>query len=273
MKVEVLCATMHQTDLSKYKEMNIQTDAIFSNQADRHEYNEENINNYNVKMITTRSRGVGKNRNIGLLYSSADILMFSDDDMIYMDGYEEGVAEAFRRLPDADMIIFHCLTNSNRGTPNINKITKVRLWNFMRYGTFSFVIKKEAILKYNLNFSQLFGGGCRYCAGEDNLFLRDALKKNLKVYSHPFTIASVNHGASTWFEGFNEKYFYDNGAWLQTAFPILKHLLVWYFILKFANRTDLGKIETYKLQYAGMKAFKKGLSYYEWKTEAVNCKQ
>jgi len=261
MKVEVLCATMHQKDLSKYYKMNIQTDVVFANQADGHEYVEQIIDRNNVKMITTPYRGVGKNRNMALLYSSADILMFSDDDMVYMDGYEAGVVEAFERLPDADMIIFHCLTNSDRGTPNINKISRVRLWNFMRYGTFSFVIRKEAVLKYNLNFTQLFGGGSRYCAGEDNLFLREALKKNLKIYSHPFTIAAVNHETSTWFEGFNKKFFYDNGAWLQTAFPILKHLLVWYFVFKFANRTDLSRTAIYKLQYAGMKAFKKGSSY------------
>ena len=264
MKVEVLCATMHQTDLSKYKEMNIQTDVVFANQADCNEYKEENINNNNVKMITTLSRGVGKNRNLGMLYSSADILMFSDDDMIYMDGYEEGVVEAFERLPDADMIIFHCITNSIGGTPDINKISKVRLWNFMRYGAVSFAIKKEAVLKYNLNFSQLFGGGARYCAGEDNLFLREALKNNLKVYCHPFTIAYVNGETSTWFEGFNKKYFYDNGAFLQTAFPIFKHLLVWYFVFKFSNKTDLSRNDIYKLQHAGIKAFKRGLSYDEW---------
>lgn len=273
MKVEVLCVTMHQTDLSKYKKMNIQTDIVFTNQADRHEYFEEMIDGNSVKMITTPYQGVGKNRNLGLLYSFADILMFSDDDMVFIDGYEKGVVEAFARLPKADMIVFNCNTNSDRITPNINKIAKLRLWNFMRYGTISFAIKKEAVLKYNLNFSQLFGGGSRYCAGEDSLFLREALKKNLKVYSHPFTIGSVNHETSTWFEGFNEKYFYDKGAWLQIAFPVLKHLLVWYFVFKFANIKDLSINDIYKLEYSGMKAFKKGLSYDEWEKEASNCKQ
>lgn len=267
MKVEVLCTTMYQKDLSKFKEMNIQTDVVFANQDDRHEYREEIIKGCSVKMITTPYRGVGKNRNAALLHSNGDILMFSDDDMVYVDGYADGVIKAFENLPNADMIIFHCTTNSNRNTPDINKIARVRLWNFMRYGTYSFVIRKESVIRYNMNFSQLFGGGTRYCAGEDNLFLRDALKKDLKVYSHPFTIAAVNHGESTWFKGFNEKYFFDNGAWLEAAFPYLKHPLVWYFVFKFFKKTKLSMKDILKLHYQGMEVFRKGLSYDEWKKD------
>lgn len=261
MNVEVLCATMHQKDLSKYKAMNIQTNVVFANQDNRYEYVEERINNNTVKIVTTPYRGVGKNRNTALLYSSCDILMFSDDDVVYVDGYAEGVVKAFEELPEADMIVFNCIKPSNNSRRCIGKVSRVRLWNFMRYGTVSFVIKKEAVLKYNLNFSQLFGGGSRYCSGEDNLFLREALKKNLKVYSHPFTITHINQGPSTWFEGFNKKYFFDNGAWLQAAFPILRHLLVWYFVFRFAKKTNISRMDTLRLQYLGMKAFKKGLSY------------
>jgi hypothetical protein len=47
--IEVLVATMSQKDLSKYNEMNIQTDAVFANQDDRYDYLEEVI----VKMIFT----------------------------------------------------------------------------------------------------------------------------------------------------------------------------------------------------------------------------
>lgn len=270
MKVQVLCATMHQTDLSKYKEMNIQSDVIFSNQANYHDYIEEIINGNIVKMITTPYRGVGNNRNTALLHSNGDILMFSDDDMVYKDGYVDGVIKAYESLPDADMIIFHCNINSNLKTPDIEKISRVRVWNFMRYGTVRFTIKRESLLRYNMVFSQLFGGGTRYCAGEDNLFLREALKKNLKVYSHPFSIASINHGESTWFKGFNEKYFFDKGAWLENAFPFLKHLLVWYFVFKFYKKTELNIIDVFKLHYAGMRAFRKGANYDEYKNRVNN---
>ena len=261
MKVEVLCATMHQSDCRKYTEMNIQSDVVFANQADSFQFTEEYINGNSVKMVTTPYRGAGRNRNVGLLYSSGEVLMFADDDMIYEDGYVEGVIEAFNSLPDADMIIFNCVSDLARNPPRIEKISRVRLWNFMRYGTVGFVLKKESLLKSNIYFSELFGGGARYCGGEDNLFLRSILKKKLNVYSHPYIIAHLKNRESTWFRGYNERFFFDNGAWLEITFPILKHILVWYFVFKFTRQTSLNKYDILKLQYEGMKAFRKGKNF------------
>jgi hypothetical protein len=52
---------------------------------------------------------------------------------------------------------------------------------------------------------------------------------------------------------------------IRAAFPLLRHIAVLYFALRFAKMSELSVPETYKLEYAGMKAFKKGLSYDEWK--------
>jgi len=191
--------------------------------------------------------------------------MFSDDDMVYSQGYEKEVLEAFRSLPDADMIIFNCTSDKERKVPVIHQVSRVWVGNSMRYGTYRFAVKKESLLKCNLYFSQLFGGGSKYCSGEDNLFVREMLRMRQKVYLHPYTIAHVSHGPSTWFEGFNEKYIFDNGAWIQAAFPVLKHLVVLYFTVKFAKMSRLGIYRAFRLEYEGMRAFKKGLSYDEWK--------
>ncbi|QSX09595.1 glycosyltransferase [Alkalibacter rhizosphaerae] len=157
MKVEVLCVTMHQKDLKKFKEMNIQTDAVFANQAEGQNYEESIIDGHRVKMITTPYRGVGNNRNMAILHSSGDILMFADDDMVYLDGYDKGVVEAFQKLPDADMIVFRYDTDSSRKMAPIEKAKRVHLWNFMRYGTVSFVVKRDSLLRKNLSFTQIFG--------------------------------------------------------------------------------------------------------------------
>ena len=104
---EVLCVTMGQHDFSKIKEMNIRSDVVFANQADYTAFNELEFNGHMAKMISTQTRGVGINRNLTLMYASADICLFADDDVIYNDNYPEVVIREFDEHPDADIFIFH----------------------------------------------------------------------------------------------------------------------------------------------------------------------
>ena len=87
-KLQVLLATVHQTDLTIAEKMNLHCSTVIANQADR----EEVCSRGPVKMITTATRGVGLNRNLALLAADGDILLFADDDVVYNDGMEEAVA-------------------------------------------------------------------------------------------------------------------------------------------------------------------------------------
>jgi len=267
--IEVLVATMSQKDLSKYNEMNIQTDAVFANQDDRYDYLEEVINGNTVKMITTAQRGLGKNRNIALSHAKADILMLADDDLVYMDGYRENVLNAFSEIKDADIIIFNYDTNSERKPRKNKTIKRVRLWNFTKYGTCRIVIKRKAIMKCNINFALLFGSGSLYNSGEDSLFLRECLKKGLKIYTHPYKTSDVDTRTSTWFKGFDEEYFFNKGAWLAAAFPILKYLGALFFTFKIKKRTDFCYKKIIKLLFLGIKGYEDIVSYKEWKNKSI----
>ena len=73
----------------------------------------------------------------------------------------------------------------------------------------------------NITFSLLFGGGARYCAGEDVTFVQDCLKSGLRVYKSPIIMSVMKQDSSTWFKGYDEKYFHDKGALLAANFPLL----------------------------------------------------
>ena len=112
-RLQVLCATMHQTDFSKIAEMNIHSDVIFANQADRTELAEHSFGHYTAKMVTTSTRGVGINRNLLLSYADAEICLMADDDVCYNDDYAETVLAAFDRHPNADIILFNLTSGSS----------------------------------------------------------------------------------------------------------------------------------------------------------------
>ena len=213
MKVEVLVATMHQSDLNKYHEMNLNTDAVFANQSDKEAYYSESFDNHTIKMITTKQRGVGKNRNIGLLYMEGDICALADDDMQYIEGYEEIILKAYRELPDADIILFNISDRKkiNEARKITKKIKRVHFYNIMNYGAPRITFRSASLKKANVWFSVLYGGGAKFSAGEDSLFLMECLKKGLKIYTYPAEIAVLEETESTWFSGYTEKYFYDKG--------------------------------------------------------------
>ena len=205
-EVEVLVACMYQKDDSLVKEMNLNTDAILANQCDEYFYKEFiQPNGSVVKLVSTMDRGVGNNRNKALSYASNKYLLCSDQDMIYVDGYEKIVIEAFKKCKKADMIIFD-LEYLNYLMPvkkNQQKCKKIYIWNSMRYGAASIAMKKSSIDKACLSFSRLYGGGAKYSSGEDSLFIRDAFKKKMKIYFYPAVIAKVKQEESTWFKGYN----------------------------------------------------------------------
>lgn len=259
-KVEVLVACMHQKDDSLYKEMNLQTDAILANQCDEYTYREYMQDNGCVaKLVSTADRGVGKNRNKALMNASGEYLLFADEDMIYEDGYEGMVLDAFNKKKDADIIVFNLiyLNRFTKGRKEEKKFKRVRFWNSMRYGAARIAIKRSALEKNCLSFSTLYGGGAKYSSGEDTLFIREALRKGLKIYYCPVVIAKVKQETSTWFNGYTDKFFIDRGVLIANAFPLLCHLFIYYFAFKLRKASkDHSFSKILSLMKKGIKTFK-----------------
>ena len=260
-RVQVLVASMHQKDDSLYKEMNLQTDAILANQCDEYSYKvfiEPDGNK--VELISTADRGVGKNRNKALMNASGEYLMCADQDMIYVNGYEKIVTDAFVQCPKADIIAFN-LEYLNRFTParkEQKKFKRVHIWNSMRYGAARVAIRKGAVDNACLSFSTLYGGGAKYSSGEDSLFIRDAFRKGLKMYYCPTVIAKVKQEESSWFRGYTDKYFVDKGVLIANAFPKTKGILVYYFAYGMRNVTkEYTFFKILALMKRGFKEFKK----------------
>lgn len=216
MVVQVLVATMHQADHSLLEKMNIQTDAIVANQCERNRIEDFVWNGHRVRYLSFAERGVGLNRNNALMRADGDVCLFADDDMRYCDGYADLIINAFANNPDADVLVFN-LVEENSQRKQISKIQRVHFWNFLRYGTARVAVRNAAVRRNGIYFNQCFGGGTEHSHGEDNLFLADCLKKGLKIYAIPVTIAELtNERESSWNKGYNEKYLRDQGILYRT---------------------------------------------------------
>lgn len=271
MNLQVLAVTMNQKDFSKFDQMNVQSDVIYANQADYTGYDMQYINGFKVEMITTQTRGVSKNRNLCLIYADADILLFSDDDVVYNSDYSDKVIEAFENLPDADAIIFNLNTKKDgmvvdAGRRNNNSIKKVNFLNCMNYGTCRLAVKRKSVEKKNISFNDCFGGGNVYSNGEDVLFICDLLKNKMKIYTYPYTIGTVTQDTSTWFSGYNKKFLYDKGVLFAAisktfAKPLCLQLLLRH--KKMYREAKLSLFKAYKIMSIGIKGYDDIISYDE----------
>ncbi len=212
MKVEVLASVMNQSLDKIAEEMALDSEAVIINQCGQLGYQEELYWGNRIRFYSFPERGVGRSRNEAILRAEGDICLFSDEDIVYEQGYAQAILEEFQRQPDADMILFNVTIEESRRTYHITDRRRVRWYNCGRYGAVSFAVRRESLLASGVTFSLLFGGGARYGSGEDSLFLKEFMDRGYRVYTAPVTIGKEKPGDSTWFEGYNEKFFRDRGV-------------------------------------------------------------
>ena len=219
MTVQVLVSTMYQKDFSLLDRMNIQTDTIVINQCDKNSQETFQFRNNTITWICTNERGVGRSRNRAILASSADILLFADDDVVYDDGVIDKV-ESFFELNETVSLCTFNLKSLNSERPEIIVETDYRLhfWNCMKFGAFRIAVRRADLLKNNIFFSLLFGGGAHYQAGEDNHFIMNCLQRSMKCKASSILLGTVAQDSSTWFKGYDKKYYQDRGALFYSMF-------------------------------------------------------
>ncbi len=253
--LETLVSALGQEVGSLAEKMNLQSDAIIINQGDENSYQEYVYRGNRIRGYSFAERGVGLSRNNALLRAGGDILLFSDEDIVYEEGYALKVLEAFQKRPQADMLLFNMEVEADRATYHIEKEHRVRFYNSGRYPTYSFAVRRDRLQKANVTFSLLFGGGAPYSNGEDSLFLMDCLKKGLKIYALPIRLGKEVPRPSTWFKGYTEKFFFDRGVLYFFLYGRLCRFMAVRFLLAH-RKTMCQKISVgraYKLMCAGMR--------------------
>lgn len=262
MTLQVLVATMHQTDHRLLEKMNIQTSAIVCNQCDRYETETVDFRGQKIHWFSFSERGVGLNRNNALMRATGDIVLLADDDVVYCDGYEDLIVQYYESHPQADIVIFNF--KMKRGeTDYYDRVTKegrVRKKDATKYGTYCISARRECLRLANIFFHLDFGGGTTFSCGEDSLFLQECLKKGLKIYSTKTIIGTLDHGQSTWFKGYDDKFFFDKGVLFHMIDKRLASVFAIYHCYKHKGKyREYGWFHAWKQMMRGIRYIKKKL--------------
>ena len=258
MTIQTLVSCVKQNMEEVASKMNLQTDAIVINQCEKNGYLEYEHKGHTICCYDFKEKGVGLSRNNALLRATADIVLFSDEDIVYEDGYDKKILNEFEKHTEKDFLLFNMEVEPERATYHIASESTVKWYNCGRYPTYSFAIRREKLHKNNITFSLLFGGGAKYSNGEDSIFIRDCLKKGMKALAVPVTIGKEVPRPSTWFAGYNEKFFFDRGvlyAYLygKMAKPFALRFLLKHRNIMFKEEYPIPMKKAYALMKEGMK--------------------
>ena len=263
MSIEVLISAMNQCGLGLIEKSNIHSDCLIINQCDRDEVKSEEREYGTVRMISTCERGLSRSRNMALKNSNADICVLCDDDIVFHEGYEYIIKNAFGEIPEADVLVFNIKsinTEVRKQEPYFKAVKRIP-W-YKSYSSVHIAFKHQKVIEKGLWFDERFGAGSgMYSMAEDSLFFADIHKSGLRAYTYPAVIADLYSEKSSWFKGFDEKYFYDTGAFLRAAYPRWMHLMSLYYPLRLRNSTNLGLFQALKWEWNGMHGFNMKKNY------------
>ncbi len=232
--IDILLSCMHQTDMSIVSKSNILGNALVINQCDEENYSECKTLYGNARMYSVTDRGLTRSRNMAIEKSDADICLIADDDETFEHDYLRKICSAYKRIEDADVIIFKM---KNRPASLPDKVLRLRFPKTLKVSSWQISFKRKSLIDNNIRFDTLLGAGTGNGAEEELKFLTDCEKKGLKIYYVPAVIASVAQESSTWFNGFDKKFFRDRGNTTRYILGLpLASVYAIYYVLKKRNK-------------------------------------
>lgn len=262
MEFQVLLSAMHLADETYLDTLNVNSNAVIVNQCDRTSRKEvtRTVSGKitQVTFIESTQRGLSRSRNMALRNAKADICILCDNDVEYVDGYEEMILNEFREHPEADVIVFY-IKRKEKPQPNYPTKRYMGYLSVMKIFSPEIAFRRKSV--QDISFNEDFGAGSgKYLMGEENIFLYNCLQRHKKILYVPLKIAELREEESTWFEGYNDRFFISRGAGYTAMSKTWSHFLIWQFALRKRSLylKDMKVFQALKYMYRGRKEYLRG---------------
>ncbi len=255
--------------LSYIDKLNIRTDTIIINQCGREDdrLEEHRIAGTGgafertgaeavtrIRVIERDEKGLSRSRNLALEKADDDICIFCDNDIRYEDDAPDIIERAFERNPEAGIICFF-IERPERHRPVRSTEGKMSKKDMMRIFSPEIAVRRSRLK--GLKFNEEFGAGAKYMMGEENIFLFDALRQGIDRVYVPCRIAGTLPNESSWFNGYDKRFFYNRGAGYEAMDAGLWHILSWQFIIRKRKlyKDTISAGEAYRAMKEGRKSY------------------
>ncbi|MFO7745075.1 MAG: glycosyltransferase family 2 protein [Psychroflexus sp.] len=182
--LEILISTMNRKDLSFLEKMFPVLDLeqyqlLIINQTKLDEDLVSDVEG--IRIINSREFGLSKSRNLAIENAKGDILVFADDDIEYLPGFDKTILKAYETYPKASLISFQFVNENNELAKYYPKKEGYIKSSKRPLSSVEITFKKKDIIDNGIRLNENFGLGSTFPCGEEQLFKRDFLQHNLKV--------------------------------------------------------------------------------------------
>lgn len=148
----------------------------------------------NVRVLNSYEKGLSKSRNLALQNASCEIVLVSDDDVIYEQDFYRVILKAFNESPKADLITFKAKNfdgEAYRNYPNANY--KYSLKSIRGVISWEIAFNVKNINELGVSFDERFGLGSQFTTAEEYIFAREVVEKGEQSYfSNQFIVSHPN---------------------------------------------------------------------------------
>ena len=149
-----------------------------------------------VRVVTLEGHGLSKNRNHALQHAQGDILLISDDDVLYKEEHFQSIFQAFEQYPEANILTFQI--ENQTGKPLKKYVPFTFLYEERPKSTYFSSL--EIAIRRNFQipkFNEKFGLGTDYLAcGEEEVFLQKAYNEGAVIRYIPKVIGRTEEGTT-----------------------------------------------------------------------------
>lgn len=152
-----------------------------------------------INVITLLGKGLSHNRNHSIKHATGDICLIADDDLSYESHQLQAVVDTFRNNPQVDIALFKHSGDDNKWYPDF-EFDLISMPRGYYITSFEIAFRCESVAGKVL-FDPRLGAGTNLPAGEESVFINDAIKAGLSCRFFPITIVHHNGlptGARKW---------------------------------------------------------------------------
>jgi len=186
------------------------------------------------RLINTNQIGLSNSRNLAIKNSKEEICLFADDDVIYNSDFAETIINSFTKNKDADIITYQASNELGEPFKDYPRIRTHNKKSISKINSFLIAFRRDRIIKNNVQFDPKFGLGSTFETGDEYIFLRNALNKNLTIIHCPKVILLHKSISSGQVVG-RDKIIFARAAIFYKYYGILAYLKLFHHIILLLN--------------------------------------